>query len=86
MPRDDELHSGNRIWRRRRKHVGEKWRPERQRDLDGPGIWCAACRGRHRYQQKKQLGMAYSKRQGVFFIQWYCIKTGNVLLEQPLGR
>jgi hypothetical protein len=84
--RDDSLFPGGKIYRRRRKHVGETWKPERQRNLDGPGIWCDACRNRHRYGQKKQLGMSFDKRQGVFYIQWYCIKTGNILKEEPLGR
>jgi hypothetical protein len=30
--------------------------------------------------------MSFDKRQGVFYIQWYCIKTGNILKEEPLGR
>jgi hypothetical protein len=41
---------------------------------------------RHGYKSDRRLGITYEKRQDVWHILWYCIKTGNVIQDQPLKR
>jgi hypothetical protein len=71
-----------RLYRRRKKHQGSTWTPERQPALYEDGQWCRACKTRHGYMTMK---VDYEKRNGHFVILWLCRTTGNVIGETKLG-
>lgn len=77
--------SGGRIFRRKKKHEGATWTPTNESALSGDGVWCPAHRQFHGYMSKAKLRTAYEKRNGIWYIQWICKQTGNVLKEQGLG-
>ena len=76
--------TGKKVFRRRKKHQGADWTPDNQSALSGDGPWCKNCRQRHGYMSKV-MGTQYEKRNGVWFILWVCLKTGDVIKDQPLG-
>ena len=81
----DELH--RKLFRRKRKHKGETWNPDTRNSPNNElGPWCRHCRSTHPWRNKKTLGVAYEKRNGVWIIMWTCLITGNVIKEEGLVR
>ena len=72
------------VYRRRKKHQGADWTPEKDSALSTDGAWCKSCRQRHGYMSKNALHASYEKRSGVWYILWTCIKSGNVIKDEPL--
>jgi hypothetical protein len=78
---------GNKPFRRIRKHKGETWKPGQRNEPNAElGVWCKACRSTHPWRNERTLGFSYEKRNGVWYILWWCKKTGNVLKETGLVR
>lgn len=89
MPHED-LHrsimdGGSKKYRRRRKHQGADWTPERQSADSQDGFWCKSCRMWHG-AMSKILSVSYEKRGGVWYILWTCTRSGNVIKDQGLVR
>lgn len=87
MAADDSLF-GRRIYRRRRKHKGETWKPGQRNEPNAElGIWCFSCKSVHGWRNKKTLGTSYEIRaDGGFRMLWICVRTGEVLRMQDLVR
>lgn len=88
MPHED-LHKalergGAKQYRRRRKHQGADWTPEKSSALSSDGYWCKACRQRHGAMAKNVLGVTYERRNGVWYILWTCLKSGDVIHDEAL--
>lgn len=71
-----------RLFRRKKRHQGATWTPEKQSADTTDGLWCPVHRIRHGYSR---MAISYEKgSNGRWKILWSCRLTGNVLGEQSL--
>ena len=83
---DDVIRQGNKVFRRRRKHVGADWKPDQRHQPNTDiGAWCPHCHSVHPWRNKRTLGTQYEHRASGWVLMWVCNKTGNVILERGLG-
>lgn len=61
---------------------GASWTPTDHMADMPDGLWCQQCKTRHGYMS---MGLAYDKRQGSWYMAWYCKKTNDILKEVKLG-
>jgi hypothetical protein len=90
MPHRDELWnalqrgSKGTVYRRKKRHQGADWTPEKDSALTDDGVWCPSCRVRHGYMAKRVLGTQYEQRNGAWHILWVCLKSGNIVKDELL--
>jgi hypothetical protein len=83
----DEINSSPKFFRRKRRHQGATWTPERTSAAPEDGAWCVACRQRHGYKSRGLLmNVEKTVPGGHWRLLWTCRKTGNVLEVMDLSK
>jgi hypothetical protein len=83
----DEINPSPNFFRRKKRHQGATWTPERTSAAPEDGAWCVSCHQRHGYKSRGLL-MRVEKTVpgGRWRVLWTCKKTGDVLEIMGLSK